>query len=171
MSNITIPLVVCPSLTLFLAPPSKNRSFHLRGAGFAINGFEFSLKNKNIYDGIIINYRPKDAQVSQMCPIPLDAILGERRDWRGTLRAGGVFMVMNLTGNENFQLRYEDENSKVIFPKIDGEPNNRPGKGHFERLTNDSCSHRSVVVSLSSRLLSQSHMSSILAHISLRPDC
>ena len=32
-------------------------------------------------------------------------ILGE--DWRGAWRAGGSLMVMDLTGNENFQLWYE----------------------------------------------------------------
>jgi hypothetical protein len=32
-------------------------------------------------------------------------ILGE--DWRGTWRARGALMVMDLTGNENFQLWYE----------------------------------------------------------------
>jgi hypothetical protein len=78
---------------------------------------------------IVVNHRPKDAQVSQLYRIPSDAsstelerltyfdigsgrtirsftpILGE--DWRGTVRAGGALMVMDLTGNENFQLWYE----------------------------------------------------------------
>jgi hypothetical protein len=127
--NITIPLVVCPSIIPFLDTPSKNRSLHLHGAGFNINGFEFSSKNKNTQDSIIVNHRPKDAQVSQLYRIPSDAssttlerltyfdigsgriiqsftpVFGE--DWRGTLRAGGALMVMDLTGNENFQLWYE----------------------------------------------------------------
>lgn len=104
-------------------------SLHMceRGAGFGMNGFEHS--TKNIRGGIIVNHRPEDAQVSQLYRIPSDPsstelerltyfdigsgriirsctpILGE--DWRGTLRAGGALMVMDLSGNENFQLWYE----------------------------------------------------------------
>jgi hypothetical protein len=97
------------------------------GIGFAIKGFEFS--GKNVKDSIIITHRPKDAQVAQLYRIPSDIsstdaerlsffdigsgrtvrsfmpILGE--DWRGAWRAGGALMVMDLTGNENFQLWYE----------------------------------------------------------------
>jgi hypothetical protein len=95
-----------------------------------MNGFEHSTKNNR--GGIIVNHRPEDAQVSQLYRIPSDPsstelerltyfdigsgriirsctpILGE--DWRGprgTLRAGGALMVMDLSGNENFQLWYE----------------------------------------------------------------
>ena len=95
--------------------------------GFAVNGFEVS--GKNARDSIIITHRPKDAQVAQLYRIPSDIgstdmerlsyfdigsgriiqsftpILGE--GWRGTWRAGGALMVMDLTGNENFQLWYE----------------------------------------------------------------
>ena len=39
---------------------------------------------------------------------------------------------------------WEDKNSEVIFPKTDGELDNRPlaGKGRFERLTNNNYSYR-----------------------------
>ena len=47
---------------------------------------------------------------------------------------------------------WEDANSEAPFPKIDGELDNRPGKGRFERLTNDDYSYHSVTVSLSNRL-------------------
>jgi hypothetical protein len=84
---------------------------------------------KNIRGGIFLSHRPKDAQVSQLYRIPSDTsstelerltyfdigagriirsfapILGE--DWRSKLRAGGALMLMDLTGNENFQLWYE----------------------------------------------------------------
>ena len=97
------------------------------GIGFAVKGFEFS--GKNAQDSIIITHRPKDAQVAQLYRISTDIgstdaerlsffdigsgrtirsftpILGE--DWRGAWRAGGALMVMDLTGNENFQLWYE----------------------------------------------------------------
>lgn len=82
-------------------------------------------------------------------------------------------MVMDLTGNENFQLWYvpefplpdflykqifvcrrywEDADSEVAFPKIDGELDNRPGRGRFERVTNDNYSYHSVTISYSNRL-------------------
>jgi len=54
-----------------------------------------------------------------------------------------------------FRRRYwEDADGEVTFPKIDGELDNQPGKGRFERLTNDGFSYHSVIVSLSNRFLS-----------------
>ncbi|KAI0255441.1 Alpha/Beta hydrolase protein [Lactifluus subvellereus] len=143
--------------------------------GFAINGFEFTGKSDR--ESIIVTHRPMEAQVAQLYRIPSDVrsaelerltyfdigsgrtirsfmpLLGE--DWRGAWRAGGALMVMDLTGNENFQLwRYwEDEDSDATFPKIQGELDNRPGKGRFERLTHDEYSYHSVTVSQSNRLL------------------
>ncbi|KAI9512128.1 Alpha/Beta hydrolase protein [Russula earlei] len=143
--------------------------------GFAIKGFEISRDNAR--GSIIVAHRPDDAQVSQIYRIPSDPsstelerltyfdigsgrliqsftpILGE--DWRKAWRAGGAVMVMDLTGNENFQLwRYwEDADSEVTFPRIEDELDNRPGKGRFERLTHDDYSYHSVIVSLSNRLL------------------
>ena len=97
-------------------------------------------------------------------------LLGE--DWRGAWRTGGALMVMDLTGNENFQLwcvysvtstffffeqthvyrRYwEDTDSEATFPKIDGELDNRPGRGRFERVTNDNFTYHSVTISHSNR--------------------
>ena len=99
------------------------------GTGFAVSGFEVS--GKNTRDSVIVTHRPKDAQVAQLYRIPSDIgstdmerlsffdigsgrtirsfmpILGE--DWRVTWRAGGALMVMDLTGNENFQLWYETQ--------------------------------------------------------------
>lgn len=49
---------------------------------------------------------------------------------------------------------WEDGDGKTTFPKIDGELDNRPGKGRFEHLTNDNYSYHSVTVSLSNRFLS-----------------
>jgi hypothetical protein len=115
-----IPLVVRSAAVPFLHTPSD------RAIGFAINGFEHS--RNDMRGSVVVNHRPKDAQVSQLYRIPSDTsstelerltyfdigsgriirsftpILGE--DWRGTLRAGGALMVMDLTGNENFQLWY-----------------------------------------------------------------
>ncbi|KAH8993158.1 alpha beta-hydrolase [Lactarius akahatsu] len=143
--------------------------------GFSTHGFEFA--GKNTRHSIVVAHRPKDAQVSQLYRIPSDTestelerltyfnidsgrtiqsfvpLLGE--DWRGSWRAGGALMVMDLTGNENFQLwRYwEDADSEATFSKIDGELDNRPGKGRFERVTNDDYSYHTVTISHSNRLL------------------
>lgn len=126
--NIMIPLVVCINGRRLLPAPSENsQNSFKRGVGFGVHGFELS--GKNNHGGIIVNHRPENAQVSQLYRIPSDTsstelerltyfdigsgriirsltpILGE--DWRGRLRAGGALMVMDLTGNENFQLWYE----------------------------------------------------------------
>jgi len=92
--------------------------------GFSTHGFEFSGKNSR--HAIVVAHRPKDVQVAQLYRIPSDVtstelerltyfdigsgrtilsftpLLGE--DWRGSWQAGGALMVMDLTGNENFQL-------------------------------------------------------------------
>jgi hypothetical protein len=101
----------------------------VRDTGFSVNGLEFF--KENAQGSIIVTHRPKDAQVSQLYRIPSDTsstelerltyfdigsgrtirsfipILGE--DWRECWRAGGAIMVMDLTGNENFQFWYENE--------------------------------------------------------------
>ncbi|KAH9982023.1 hypothetical protein BJV74DRAFT_879097 [Russula compacta] len=46
---------------------------------------------------------------------------------------------------------WEDADNETALPKIDGEPDNRPGKGRFERMTNDGYSYHSVAVSSSNR--------------------
>jgi len=110
-------------------PTTRPTRCTLRDAGFAVNGFEFSKENAR--GSIIVTHRPKDAQVSQLYRIPSNTssielerltyfdigsgrtirsfipIQGE--DWRESWRAGGAIMVMDLTGNENFQLWYENE--------------------------------------------------------------
>jgi hypothetical protein len=93
-------------------------------SGFSVNGFEFS--GRSTQGGIIVMHRPKEAKVAQLYRISSDVsstelerltyfdigsgrtirsftpLLGE--DWRGAWRARGALMVMDLTGNENFQL-------------------------------------------------------------------
>lgn len=49
---------------------------------------------------------------------------------------------------------WEDAADETALPKIDGELDNRPGKGRFERLTSDDYSYHSVTVSSSNRFLS-----------------
>jgi hypothetical protein len=59
-----------------------------------------------------------------------------------------------MPGNPCFCLHrryWEDGDNKATFPNIDGELDNRPGKGRFERLTDDNYSYHSVMVSLSNR--------------------
>jgi len=125
--SIMIPLVVSISSLSTSTGGENDILLKPHGTGFAINGFEFSRENTR--DSIIVTHRPKDAQVAQLYRIPSDPdstdterlsffdigsgrtiqsftpILGE--DWRGAWRAGGALMVMDLTGNENFQLWYE----------------------------------------------------------------
>lgn len=100
------------------------------------------------------------------------SIAGE--DWRGTWRAGGAIMAMDSDGNEMFQLwsvnvlhsrkylgaeslflrRYwEDSLADQVIPKIDGELDNRPGVGRFERLTNDEFKYGNIIVSESDKYL------------------
>jgi hypothetical protein len=56
---------------------------------------------------------------------------------------------------DRFRRRYwEDADSEAKFPKIDGELDNSPGKGRFERLTNDDYSYHNVTVSSSNRFRS-----------------
>ena len=105
-------------------PPEVSQSLTCLLGGFSTHGFEFA--GKNARHNIVVSHRPKDAQVPQLYRIPSDAnstelerltyfnidsgriirsfmpLLGE--DWRGAWRAGGALMVMDLTGNENFQL-------------------------------------------------------------------
>lgn len=107
--------------------PPHTDLIELFGTGFDINEFEFTRENAR--GGVIVTHRPKDAQVAQLYRIPSDTrstelerltyfdtdsgriiqsfipVLGE--DWRGAWRAAGGLMVMDLIGNENFQLWYE----------------------------------------------------------------
>ncbi|KAF8272722.1 alpha beta-hydrolase [Lactarius quietus] len=148
--------------------------YFLSSRGFSVRGFEYA--GKNARHSIVVSHRPKDVQVSQLYRIFSDTsstelerltyfdidsgrtirsyvpLLGE--DWRGAWRARGALMVMDLTGNENFQLwRYwEDTDSEATFPKIDGELDNSPGRGRFERVTNDDYTYHSVTTSHSNRL-------------------
>jgi dipeptidyl aminopeptidase/acylaminoacyl peptidase len=48
---------------------------------------------------------------------------------------------------------WEDADSEATFPKIDGELDNSPGRGRFERITNDDFTYHSVTISHSNRLL------------------
>ncbi|KAH7882962.1 alpha beta-hydrolase [Phlebopus sp. FC_14] len=148
--------------------------------GFDVRGYERTVKNpagQDVLGGIILSHRPADAQVAQIFRISVDPastelerltyfdigtgrtisafipILGD--DWRGAYRAGGAIMVMDLDGNEHFQLwRYwEDSLCPHIFPKIDGELDNSPGKGRIERLTHNDYRYSSVTISPSNKLM------------------
>jgi hypothetical protein len=94
-------------------------------------GFERTVKDANgreVPGGVIVSHRPADAQVTQLYRMPTDPSstelnrltyfdIGSGRtisqfcgivedDWRDTRRRGGAIMVMDLTGNEHFQLWY-----------------------------------------------------------------
>jgi hypothetical protein len=116
-------LEVGPS-SVIPSPTCRKANALCKLTGFAVNGFEFSGENGR--GSIVVTHRPEDAQVAQLYRIPSDTsftdlerltyfdigsgrtirsfvpILGE--DWRGAWRAGGALMIMDLTGNENFQL-------------------------------------------------------------------
>lgn len=97
--------------------------------GFSTSGFERTTKDvngKEVPGGIIVAHRPADAQVTQLYRMPTDPSstelsrltyfdIGSGRtisafrgiledDWRGVRRRGGAIMVMDLNGNEHFQL-------------------------------------------------------------------
>lgn len=97
--------------------------------GFGSLGFEWTTNDANgkeVPGGIIVAHRPADAQVTQLYRMPKDPSstelsrltyfdIGSGRtismfrgilvdDWRGVRRRGGAIMVMDLNGNEHFQL-------------------------------------------------------------------
>ncbi|KAG0704150.1 alpha beta-hydrolase [Suillus ampliporus] len=148
--------------------------------GFDTAGFERTIKHANgreVPGGIIVSHRPESAQVTQlyrMSTDPSDTELNRltyfdigsgrtismfcgifEEDWRGVRRRGGAIMVMDLNGNEHFQLwRYwEDSLADQVLPKIRGELDNAPGLGRIERLTHDDYKYGSVVISQSNKLM------------------
>ncbi|KAG2358179.1 alpha beta-hydrolase [Suillus spraguei] len=148
--------------------------------GFGTLGFEWTTKDSNgkeVPGGIIVSHRPADAQVTQLYRMPTDpsstelnrltyfdigsgrtisAFRGILEDnWRGVRRRGGAIMVMDLNGNEHFQLwRYwEDSLADQVLPKVQGELDNAPGLGRIERLTHDDYRYGSIVVSQTNNLM------------------
>lgn len=148
--------------------------------GFGSLGFEWTTNDANgkeVPGGIIVAHRPADAQVTQLYRMPKDPSstelsrltyfdIGSGRtismfrgilvdDWRGVRRRGGAIMVMDLNGNEHFQLwRYwEDSLADQVLPKVQGELDNAPGLGRIERLTHDDYRYGSIVVSQTNNLM------------------
>ena len=83
-----------------------------------------------------------------------------------------TFFFLNRASIISHRRYWED--SDATFPKIQGELDNRPGKGRFERLTHDVYSYHSVTVSLSNRyflLVRCSYLRSILTWMSRYQDC
>ncbi|KIJ63640.1 hypothetical protein HYDPIDRAFT_113136 [Hydnomerulius pinastri MD-312] len=148
--------------------------------GFDVYGYERTVKNaagEDVPGGIFLSHRPEDAQVSQVYRISTDPgntelerltffdigagrtisafvpIVGD--DWRGVYRPGGSIMMMDLDGNEHFQLwRYwEDALCELALPKIEGELDNAPGKGRIERLTHDDYRYSSITISPSNKIM------------------
>ncbi|KAJ7581055.1 hypothetical protein C8J56DRAFT_958972 [Mycena floridula] len=143
---------------------------------FILAGFEQTTEGST-GDHVFIKHRPIDEQVAQIYRMPVDpskpelerltyfnvgsgrtivdflSIKGD--DWRGSTRHGGTIMVMDLDGNEFFQLwRYwEDSQSEVVFPNIEGELDNKPGKGRIERITHDNFKYSNPVVSPTNKVL------------------
>jgi len=135
----------------------------------------FALERVN--DAVFVLHRPENSQVPQVYRMPTDPDKGsierltyfdiasgrtiaafipiDGDDWRGIWRHGGAIMIMDIDGNENFQLwRYwEDATEPSIFPRISGELDNKPGRGRIERLTHDNFRYSDVLVSPSSSLL------------------
>ncbi|KAH7925325.1 alpha/beta-hydrolase [Leucogyrophana mollusca] len=156
------------------------KSYEDASRGFIMLGYERTIKDADGQDvggGIILYHRPESAQVSQVYRMSTDpsttqlerltyfdmgtgrtvttfcSIAGE--DWRGIYRGGGAIMVMDLDGNEQFQLwRYwEDAFCEQVLPRIDGELDNLPGKGRIERLTNDGFKYTGVVISQTDKFM------------------
>lgn len=148
--------------------------------GFGSLGFEWTTNDANgkeVPGGVIVAHRPADAQVTQLYRMPKDPSstelsrltyfdIGSGRtismfhgilvdDWRGVRRRGGAIMVMDLNGNEHFQLwRYwEDSLADQVLPKVQGELDNAPGLGRIERLTHDDYRYGSIVVSQTNNLM------------------
>lgn len=127
--------------------------------GFTIYGFEYDKDGQK--GGIFVDHRPEDAQVAQVYRMPSDPSqtdlerityfdLGTGRviadvnpikgdDWRGTWRAGGALMLMDIDGKEYFQFWRicEDTAGQEPLPHIGGELNNKPSTFRLERLTHD----------------------------------
>ena len=124
--------MILPVACIFF-PPEVPQSLSYLPGGFSTHGFEFAGKDARY--NIVVSHRPKDVQVSQLYRIPSNAnstelerltyfnidsgriirsflpLLGE--DWRGAWRARGALMVMDLSGNENFQLWWA-QNSRTL---------------------------------------------------------
>lgn len=148
--------------------------------GYGTPGFERTTKDVNgreVPGGVIVSHRPANAQVTQLYRMSTDPSSTElnrltyfdvgsgrtisafcgilEEDWRGVRRRGGAIMVMDLTGNEHFQLwRYwEDSLADQVLPKIQEELDNAPSLGRIERLTHDDYRYSSVLISQSNKFM------------------